>query len=95
MTTFQKWIILILLIIAISITYYFLVFIPKKEKRKELIRQENFQKLQICLKNAKSDTQTYIDMYCSQNPENCLIPVDSIVNFQRESEKACRETYPQ
>jgi hypothetical protein len=98
MTTFQKLLIAVLLIFALSFAYYLVVFIPSKEAKKLKIQASFFKLRNDCAKQAES---TYVQDWnnaCSDlgQADECRLPNAYVADLDKRLQKLkddCREQY--
>ena len=81
-----------ILLVSLSITYYFLFFLPSREKA----RIENLEK---CLSVVNSNYEKAWDHNCKllSRSENCTLPLpvaDSLDKYYREQKEDCFKNYP-
>ncbi len=81
-----------ILLVSLSITYYFLFFLPAREKA----RIENLEK---CLSAVNSNYEKAWDHNCEllSRPENCILPLpvaDSLDKYYREQKEDCFKKHP-
>jgi hypothetical protein len=81
-----------ILLVSLSISYYFLFFLPSREKA----RNENLEK---CLSVVNSNYEKAWDRNCEQllRNENCTLPLpvaESLDKYYREQKEDCFKNYP-
>ena len=81
-----------ILLVSLSISYYFLFFLPAREKA----RTENLEK---CLSVVNSNYEKAWDYNCEKlsRNENCTLPLpvaDSLDGYYREQKEDCFKKYP-
>ena len=81
-----------ILLVSLSISYYFLFFLPSREKA----RTKNLEK---CLSFVNSNYEKAWDHNCEQlsRNENCTLPLpvaDSLDKYYREQKEDCFKNYP-
>ena len=100
-----------LLIVALSIAYYFGIFLPQLEtsklKQSELLNQqkqisksENIKSLESCLMTVGINAAAFWNSECVAKGlnENCLLPqynVDRADENRKEYQELCFKRYPQ
>lgn len=99
------------LLIGFSVFYYFVIFLPQKEKDKEdqykeelLLRQQNLRSQELKLDNCLSDAY---DLYKKQwdstckldgHKEDCTLPKyrsDTVEEYYKGLKEDCFKKYPQ
>ena len=81
-----------ILLVSLSISYYFVFFLPSREKT----RTANLEK---CLAAVNSDYEKAWDHNCEQlsRNENCTLPLpvaESLDKYYREQKEDCFKSYP-
>jgi hypothetical protein len=81
-----------ILLISLSISYYFLFFLPSREK----LRTENVEN---CLSVVNSNYEKAWDYNCKKlsRKENCTLPLpvaDSLDKYYRDQKEDCFKKYP-
>jgi hypothetical protein len=81
-----------ILLVSLSISYYFIFFLPSSEKT----RTANLEK---CLTAVNSDYEKAWDHNCKQlsRPDNCTLPLpvaESLDKYYREQREDCFRKYP-
>lgn len=103
MTPFQKLIGTSTLIIALTLAYYFIVYIPKKNdqslKNQITITNEMLQARIKCLEGADSNYSMVWDKQCSTlgRKENCSLPQqlsEHIEKQRTDNKNNCFKLYP-
>lgn len=93
MTSFQKLIGISALIISLTLAYYFLVYIPKRDSQKqELLQQEKDQdltKLTNCVNSIEQRSAALWAAQCPSNNPNCSLNLEvaNQINKQKENDR--------
>ncbi len=100
----QNWFKIIIavavIVVVISIGYYFIVFLPNKNEEQKILKEDTQQSLNNCLDNTVDYYNNQIDDYCKSYTvkEDCKIP-QSTVNIWLGNQKLlrseCFKKYPQ
>jgi len=96
---FQRLLALSALIIALSFAYYFVIFLPSKEKAKQELKQFNYEKLINCLNSLPNVYSLKWKEACQnrQLDDNCRLPsttADSISEFIENVKEDCYKLNP-
>lgn len=97
MTTFQKLLIAVLSIFALSFAYYLIVFIPSKEAKKLKIQGALFRLRNECVSGLESTYTQDWNNTCSNLglSENCSLPSDYAENLDKRLQKLKDDCYKQ
>lgn len=93
-------IVISILIIALSIAYYFVIFLPQRERHLDNLRAENAANLQLCLTNANQYELQAWKNACEKLgfDSNCLLPEQwskVVADGYSQSVENCHKSYPQ
>ena len=88
------------LIIALSIGYYFVIFLPQKEEGKKADSNRNKALLDICLSTTETDYFDYWNKLCEKEKleDDCGLSkysADIANEFKKDSKEECFKKYPQ
>jgi len=99
MNTFQKLVAVSLLIVSLSIAYYFVIFLPQKENLKTQMKLENGNKLNKCLIAASENMTTFWNKECASQrlSKDCILPeynANRIDKLKKELRDLCFSRFP-